>query len=118
MFVAFYLFGCQSKVQSLINEQKQVDRAELQNEVEYLVGLAKARAIELDRQDALKRQLVDAAAVIGSTGEFNPAGLISMFTTIGGIAFGLDRNYRRKLEVREITEKVKNDSPENTTGTA
>lgn len=116
--MCIWLFGCQSKCESLIDAQKKVDRAELQNELNYLVGLAEARAKELDRQDELKQQLVNAASLVGEGGTLNPSGLISIFTSMAAVSFGLDRNYRRKLEAAEAARAAANDSKKDTTPTA
>lgn len=110
-----YLFGCQSQVPSLLDETKKVGRVELQAELNYLIGKAESRVSELDRQDELKQQIVDAASLVGKAGELNPSGLISIFATLGSVAFGLDRNYRRKLEAAEAAKAAANDSKENAT---
>ena len=92
----FWTFGCQSQVESLITPQKQINRTELQNELQYIVGMAKAREEDLDRQDAAKQALLDAANVISSSGSLNPSGLLNVVATIGAIGFGLNRNQKLK----------------------
>jgi hypothetical protein len=94
--VIFWTYGCESKVTSLINQGQMVNRSELQNELNYVVGQAKAREENLDRQDAVKQALLDAANIMGTTGAINPSGLINLAASIGGIAFGLSQRQALK----------------------
>lgn len=91
----FWVYGCESTVKSLVNADQMVNRSELQNELTYIVGQAKAREENLDKQDAVKQALLDAANVMGSTGTINPSGLINLAATIGGISFGLTQRQKR-----------------------
>jgi hypothetical protein len=93
----FWSYGCESKVKSLCETGQMVNRSELQNELNYIVGQAKAREEDLDKQDAVKQSLLDAVNIIGSTGSINPSGLINLAASIGAISFGLTQ--RQKLKV-------------------
>lgn len=95
-----WLYGCQSTVTSLLHPQQRITRAQLDLEVDYFMGQAKIKLAELDQHDQIKYLLLDQAAIFGSTGTFNPMGLLNTFISIGAIAFGLDRNKRLK-EVRK-----------------
>lgn len=99
----FWTYGCESKCNSLLYPEKLIGRVELQNELSYFVGLAKAREANLDRQDAAKQALLDAANIIGSTGQINPSGLLTLASTIGAISFGLNRNQVAKNAVKTNT---------------
>jgi len=98
-----WTYGCESQVQSLMYPDQKVNRTELQNELVYMVGLAKAREEDLDKQDASKQALLDAATVIGSTGSVNPAGLVNIGATILAISWGLSRNQKLKAEIVKNT---------------
>lgn len=91
-----WLYGCQSTVNSMINPKQKITRAELENETNYIIGQAKVKLADLDRQDELKRLLLEQAVLFNSTGTFNPAGLINTLISVGAIAFGLDRNKKLK----------------------
>lgn len=91
-----WIYGCQSQVRSLIEPEKKVTRAELQVEVDYILGQAKVKLADLDRQDEIKRILLEQAAIFASTGTFNPMGLLNTVITIGAVSFGLDRNKKLK----------------------
>jgi hypothetical protein len=99
----FFTYGCESNVSSIMYPEKKVNRSELQNELVYLVGLAKSREENLDRQDAAKQALLDAATVIGSTGSINPAGLVNIAATIAAISWGLKKNQQLKAATSEKT---------------
>jgi hypothetical protein len=101
-----WTYGCESQCKSLINTDQLVNRSELQNELNYLVGLAKSREENLDKQDAVKQSLLDAANIIGSTGTINPSGLINLAATIGGISFGLTQRQKRIAATPKKTENT------------
>jgi len=102
--LVLYFFGCESQVQSVLDPSKKVNRAELQAEAVYLAAQIDVRAADLDKQDEIKQQLLDAATLIGSEGSINPSGIVSLVATIGAISFGLDRNRRFKNAVKDSTE--------------
>jgi len=97
-----WTYGCESQCESIINAGKQVNRSELYNEINYVVGLAKAREENLDKQDEIKQAILDAGNLISQTGSINPSGLINLAATIGAISFGLDRHRRYKITRSQI----------------
>ncbi|GAI41104.1 unnamed protein product, partial [marine sediment metagenome] len=64
----FWIHGCQSEVYSLIDPEKKVTRAELDLEVNYILGRARVKLEDLDRQDEIKRLLLEYATLFGTTG--------------------------------------------------
>jgi len=92
-----WIHGCQSTVSSMVSPGEKITRTELQLEVDYLLGQAKVKLEDLDRQDEIKSLLLEQAALFSTTGTFNPTGLLNTVISIGAVAFGLDRN--RKLKV-------------------
>jgi len=97
----FFTYGCVSTTESLIDPTRMVNRVELENELNYLIGIASARAEDLNRQDAIKQAVLDAANVMSQTGSINPSGLINLVACIGAISFGLNRNQKLKAVVKE-----------------
>jgi hypothetical protein len=108
----FYGYGCESQTNSLINPEKKVTRGELQAELEYLASIADVRIADLDKRDAIKQELLDAANVIGTGGTINASGLVNLAATIGAISFGLNRNQQLK---NTLKNKTANDSTTNQT---
>ncbi len=101
--VVFWTYGCVSTTESLINPERKVNRVELENELDYLIGIASARAEDLNRQDAIKQALLDAANLMSQTGSINPSGLVNLIACIGAISFGLNRNQRVKALTKDST---------------
>ncbi len=102
--IMIWTYGCISTVPSVLHPEQLINRIELDNELQYLIGLVQARAQELDRQDAIKQSLLDAANVISQTGNINPSGLLNIFATIGAISFGLNRNQKVKSLAKQISQ--------------
>jgi len=99
-----WTYGCESQVQSLIDDTKLVNRSELENELQYLIGKARAQAERLDRQDEIKQSLLDAANIVGAGRQINPSGLLNLAATIGGISFGLSQRQKLKAVTAQKAE--------------
>jgi len=99
----FWTYGCESQVTSLLSDNKLVNRAELQNELNYIIGRAKNLTADLDKQDAIKQALLDAPNVLGTGGQINPSGLLNLAASIGGITFGLSQRQKLKNAGKETT---------------
>jgi hypothetical protein len=91
----FWTYGCTSTTKSLLDENRMVCRDELIAELNYTIDLAKSREADLDRQDAVKQSLLDAANIMSTSGSINPSGLINLAASIGGISFGLTQRQKR-----------------------
>jgi hypothetical protein len=87
-------YGMQSKCPSLVQPGAKINRAQLQNELHYIIGQAKCYEADLDKQDAVKQSLLDAANILSTTGTINPSGLLNLAASIGGISFGLSQRKR------------------------
>jgi len=101
--VVLWTYGCESQVSGLLNPNTQINRAELQNEVNFIIAQAKIKTSDLDKQDEVKQALLDAANIMGTTGTINPSGLINVAACIGAIAFGLNRNQKLKQVTKNNT---------------
>ena len=99
--VVFWTYGCESNVSGLLDPNQRINRAELENELTFLIGQAKIKVENLDRQDEIKQALLDAGNLMASTGQINPSGLINIAATIGAISFGLNRNQKLKAVTKE-----------------
>ena len=89
-----WLFGCQSRVPSLISPDKKVTREELTNESQFLLAQIKTKMLVLDRQDEVKKLIMDQASIFSQTGSFNPMGLLNTLVSVGAISFGLHKNQK------------------------
>jgi hypothetical protein len=99
-----WVYGCESSTKSLLNKGEKIDRLELQAEVEYLAGVADSRIADLDKQDKIRQQLLDAANVLASGGQINVSGLFNLAASIAAISFGLNRNQAYKNALKEKTK--------------
>jgi len=91
-----WTYGCESKVASLIDPTKQINRAELKVEADYLAGKIQIATEDLDKQDAIKQELLNAVNMVGNGGQINPAGLVNVGATILAIGWGLKKNQALK----------------------
>lgn len=92
----FWTHGCESTVPSLINPDQLVNRATLQNELNYIVGQVEIKVTDLNRQDEIKQALFDAMVLVSQGGQVNTLGIVNLAATIGAISFGLNRNQKLK----------------------
>ena len=93
-FILIWLFGCESQVQSMITPNKQVTRPQLQLESEFLLGQVRLKLADLDKQDEIKKLILDQAAIFSQSGTLNYTGLLNTIVSIGAISFGMNRNQK------------------------
>lgn len=91
----FWTYGCQSQVNSILNPNQQITRAELKIEIDYFLAHAELKVLDLDRQDAIKQALLDLGSTFATTGTLNPTGLLNTAISVAAIAFGLNQRKRR-----------------------
>lgn len=100
-----WLYGCESKVQSIAHPEIQVNRAELQAEITAFNAQAKAKISNLDKQDEIKAALLNELAVQTNAGTFNPIGLANSILTIGALGIAIDS--RKKLNNANKANRLK-----------
>ncbi len=92
--LACWIYGCQSRVQSMKTPGKKVIRPELQIEVDAFLAEAELKFDDLNRQDTFKRQLFEYAMVMAEGSSVNPVGVaVSLFGILG---IGAVADNRRK----------------------
>lgn len=101
-----WFFGCESKVRSLANPQTLVTRAGLEAEVDFYLAQAEIRFNDLDRQDAFKTKLMEAAAIAAEGGKINILGLILANIGILGAGAAVDNVRKRKIIKSNLTTYV------------
>ena len=106
--LAIYVFGCQSKVTSLITPEKKItgdelkvefekEAARLELELENLVKSADVKFREIERQDIFKQKLTDLAMITTQTGTINPAGIVGLAIGVLGIGASVDNRIKDKI---------------------
>lgn len=103
-----WTFGCEPKVDSLIEPDKKVNAAELSLEIESetsrlmaeLEELAKRGELkmeELARMEVIRQELVNFASISAASGGFNPSGLVTMGFSILGFGAVVDNRLKDKV---------------------
>lgn len=114
--LVLWIYGCQSKVSSLIDPSRQVTRAELEIEVEralkkpdadldLILKQSKIKIAELDRQDEVKMALVDFAAITAEGKKVNPAGVAGLIFSVLGVGALADNRIKDKVIKNRPKEK-------------
>jgi len=94
VLISYWIYGCQSQVESMRTPGKKVTRPELKIEVDTFLAQANVKFEDLDRQDAFKQELVKYALVLAEGGTVNPVGVITGLSAILGL--GAIADNRRK----------------------
>lgn len=106
-FVAFLLivlllvftYGCEPKVTSVVDPPRQVNKFELEAEVNLVITQFENKFESIAKQEEFKRAVFAAALEMFQTGTVNPVGVA---VTLGGIlgfgALGDDVRLRRRIK--------------------
>lgn len=86
--LVFYLVACEPKTMSLREEDKRVNRQELQLELDQVIGLAQLRMADLERQEQLRAIILQNALILVQGQPFNPVGLITAAAAVYGLTQG------------------------------
>ncbi len=84
----FYCYGCESKVNSLTDRTRQINRQELQLELDQFINMAQLRMADLDKQDELRAIVLQNALILVQGQPFNPVGIITAIAAVYGITQG------------------------------
>lgn len=103
----FYGYGCESKVHSLTDNGKWVNRQELQLELDQIFGLAKLRMLDLDKQDQIKAVIFQNSLLLLQGQGVNPVGMITAICGIYGITQA-GRNVTNAVKKKVNKGKVNN----------
>jgi len=92
-----WLMGCESRVQSPLNPERDVTRQQLQNEVDKYVANIELAFADLDKQDLFKQKLFEIGVVAAQGGTINPVG--AGITLLGILGLGAVADNRKKDSV-------------------
>jgi len=103
-----WIYSCQSTTRSPSDPSSKLTRGQLTAEIDYYLAKAELAYIDLDRQDAIKQKLLDAAAIAAQGGQVNIVGLLLANFGILGIGATVDNVRKRKVIKNNLTyEKPK-----------
>ena len=106
--ISFWIYGCESKVASILAPNQKINRVELnleiakeqkrlEAELDNLIALGNARNQDLDRQDELKRKLAEFGMMAVESGGVNPAGVATLLGSILGAGLLVDNRIKDKV---------------------
>jgi len=101
--LCIWLYACESKVKSLVEPTRLVNRAELQLELDRFMGMAEIRMLELDKQDAFRTLIIQNSLSLAEGTPFNPVALITGILGIYGFAHATSKT--SKAVVKSIQKQ-------------
>lgn len=107
--VAFWAYGCQSSVVSILESPARVTRAELQAEVDAFLAKAKIRFSSLDQQDNVKSTVFNTAIQFAQGGKINPVAFAIVIGNLLGLSAVID-NRRKDGVIKGLQNNVTVDS--------
>ncbi len=99
--------GCQVTAPSLLDPNIKVTRGELEIELQTLLDKAELRFSQINRQEQFRRELLNHALVISSSGTVNLYGLIPIALSLLGAGAVADNVRKRKVIRDNLTNYVK-----------
>jgi len=92
----FALNSCQSQVASLLDPTTKITRPQLQIELDHLIAQASVKMADLDRQDNLKKLILENALIMATEGNPNPLGILTAIAGALGVGASADNVRLRK----------------------
>ncbi len=102
-----FIYACDSKVRSITDRTRMVNRQELQLELDTFIGMAQLRMADLDKQDQLRAVILQNAFILVEGQPFNPLGIISAAAAIYGITSG-SRSVTKVVKEKRNKRKANN----------
>jgi len=85
LVVLILIYGCESKVRSMYDNQRLINRQELQLELDQFISTVQIRMVDLEKQDQLRTLVLENALILVQGQPFNPIGLLTGFSAIYGL---------------------------------
>ncbi len=86
--ILLFVYGCEPKTRSLIDGNRQINRQELQLELDQIIGLAQLRMVDLDKQEQFRAVILQNALILVQGQPYNPLGIITAIAGIYGVMQG------------------------------
>ena len=104
--ICLWNFGCESKVASPRTGQM-VTRVELQLEIEHFIKEVELKIVDLDKQDAVKRELLNIGIVVAESGvnSVNPIGMVLTISGLLGMGLAVD-NTKKDAIIKTLKKKA------------
>ena len=104
--MTIWLVGCESKTESPLTPDQQVNRAELNMEIKVFKSKVEEAVKDLDQQDAFKQELFNIGIVMAQGGGVNPIG--AGITLLGILGIGCcGDNLRKNTVIKTLQSSMK-----------
>lgn len=100
--IVIWIFGCDPKVQSLIDPTQRITRAELAIEVDTFLAMAEIRYGQLEQKERLKQMVFKHALLFAEGGAVNPYGIMMSLQAIIGTGAIVDNMTKRRKESKAL----------------
>ncbi len=102
-----FVYGCESKVVSMFENDRLINRQELQYEFDRFMGSVELRMLDLDKQDRFRTLVLENALILVQGQPFNPLGILTGFSAI----YGMTQAGRNVVSgVKKVTSKRRNNN--------
>lgn len=81
-----YIYGCEPKTKSIIDDGRLINRQELQLELDQVMAIFQLRMVDLDKQDELRAIILQNALILVQGQPLNVLGLLTGIAGIYGVA--------------------------------
>lgn len=105
--------SCPPTTKSILSPDEKVTGAELQLELEALMGTAKLRLADLQRQQEFRDLIMQNALLVIESGSFNPVGILTSlfaFYGVGSAANSTRKTIVKKVEERKLAKNLNNNN--------
>lgn len=106
LLCTIWIHSCESQVYSPSGNGTKLTRAELQNELDTYLALAKVRFEQLDKQDEFKEAIFNIGINIAEGGTISPLGVALILGNIIGLGATVDNVRKRKVISTNLTNYV------------
>lgn len=96
VILLIYFFGCDAKTTSVLDPPKKVTKEELRAELDLFVANFETKFRNIERQEAFKEALFNAALIMYQTGNVDPVGVVITLAGIFGVGSTVDTVRLRK----------------------
>ena len=103
----FFMYACESKVESLNDKRRLITRVELQVELDEILSMAQIKIADLDRQDELRAVVLQNALILVQGQPMNPVGIL---TAVAGIYGILSASNTAVKKVKQTVEKKRSNN--------
>lgn len=104
--IVIWIFGCNPKVQSLIDPTQRITSEELAIEIDTFLAMAEIRYGQLEQKERLKQMVFKHTLLFADSGSINPYGIMMSLQAIIGTGAIVDNMTKRRKEGKVLKTYV------------